>query len=96
MAICDARYCFTIVDIGSFGRDNGAQIFNTSEMGKAFISGNMSVLSQTVVERFTLPYVLVSDEIFVLKTWLMKPYPGKDLNKNKDCSIIDSVGPVVP
>ena len=64
MAICDAQYCFTIVDIGNFGRDNDAQIFNSSEMGKAFISGNMSVPSQTVVEGFTLPYVLVSDEIF--------------------------------
>ena len=83
MAICDARYCFTIVDIGNFGRDNDAQIFNSSEMGKAFISGNMSVPSQTVVEGFTLPYVLVSDEIFGLKTWLMKPYPGKDLNEEQ-------------
>ena len=83
MAICDAQYCFTIVDIGNFGRDNDAQIFNSSEMGKAFISGNMSVPSQTVVEGFTLPHVLVSDEIFGVKTWLMKPYPGKDLDEEQ-------------
>ena len=83
MAICDAQYCFTIVDIGNFGRDNDAQIFTSSEMGKAFISDNMSVPSQTVVEGFILPHVLVSDEIFGLKTWLMKPYPGKDLNEEQ-------------
>ena len=31
-----------------------------------------------------LPYVLVSDEIFSLKPWLMKPYPGKGLPESKD------------
>jgi len=67
IAICDARYCFIIVDIGNFGRDNDAQIFHSSEMGKAFISGNIIVPFQTEVEGFTLPYVLVSDEIFGLK-----------------------------
>ncbi|XP_004212141.1 uncharacterized protein LOC101237581 [Hydra vulgaris] len=36
LAICDAKYCFTLVDIGSYGRDNDASIFNESKMGKAF------------------------------------------------------------
>ena len=83
MAICDAQYCFTIVDIGNFGRDNDAQIFNGSEMCRAFISGDMNIPSPTVVKGFNLPHVLVSDEIFGLKTWLMKPYPGKGLNEEK-------------
>ena len=83
MAICDAQYCFTVVDIGNFGRDNDAQIFNNSEMGRAFISGNMNIPSQAVVDGFTLPHVLVSDEIFALKTWLMKRSPRKDLNEGQ-------------
>ena len=28
MAIYDAKYCFTMVDIGSYGRDNDASIFS--------------------------------------------------------------------
>ncbi|XP_046864368.1 putative nuclease HARBI1 [Xenia sp. Carnegie-2017] len=28
LAICDAKYCFTMVNIGSFGKDNDANIFN--------------------------------------------------------------------
>ena len=32
-----------------------------------------------------LPYVFVGDEIFPLKTWLMRPYPGK-LTKNNEFS----------
>ena len=48
-------------------------------MGRAFISGNMNIPSQAVVDGFTLPHVLVSDEIFALKTWLMTRSPRKDL-----------------
>ena len=41
MALCDARYCFTLVDIGAYGRDNDAIIFNNSIFGKHFHSGNI-------------------------------------------------------
>ena len=32
------------------------------------------------VENYNLPYVLVGDEIFPLKPWLMKPFPGRGLD----------------
>ena len=43
MAICDANYCFTLVDIGELGRDNDAAIFGQSEMGKAFECGYFDI-----------------------------------------------------
>ena len=33
LAICDAKYCFTVVDIGAYGRDNDAAILNASTFG---------------------------------------------------------------
>ena len=36
MAICDARYVFTLVDIGSYGSNNDSGIFRESAMGKTF------------------------------------------------------------
>ncbi|XP_065684379.1 uncharacterized protein LOC136096738 [Hydra vulgaris] len=75
-AICDAKYCFTLVDIGSYGRD--ASIFN--EMGKAF-KYNLFKLSknQQLSNGTQVPPVLVSDNIFAIKPWLMKPFSGKNL-----------------
>ena len=36
------------------------------------------------VDGFHLPFVIVSDEIFALKPWLMKPYGGKGLPQEEE------------
>ena len=83
MAICDSKYCFTLVDIGGYGRDNDAAIFGQSEIGIAFDNNEMNLPEPKNVDGYTLPYVLVSDEIFQLKPWLMKPYPGRNITQQR-------------
>ena len=83
MAMCDANYCFTLVDIGSYGGDNDASIFSQSEMGIAFENRTIDIPKPEAVNGSTLPYVVVSDEIFPLKQWLIKPSPGKVLSNQK-------------
>ena len=83
MAICDAKYCFTLVDVGNYGKDNDAQIFGISLMGRAFLDGKMNIPHPSSTNGHTLPYVIVADEIFGLKPWLMKPYPGKGLSESE-------------
>ena len=34
MAICDAWYCFTLMDIGDAGRHSNGGVFSNSELGK--------------------------------------------------------------
>ena len=36
MAICDARYVFTHIDIGSYGSNNDCGVFRNSKMGEQF------------------------------------------------------------
>ena len=70
MAVCDANYCFTMIDLGGFGRGNDASILNESEFGQAFekYQSKLNIPSPELVENLMLPYVLLGDDIFGLKT----------------------------
>ena len=68
MAICDARYCFTFVDIGSAGSENDSAIFMKSMFGKAFHSlpTKLGIPEASDHAGVKVPYVLVGDDIFPL------------------------------
>lgn len=83
MAICDSKYRFIYVDVGQYGKENDASIFSTSPVYEAFDKNTVNYPAPDAVGDDILPYVLVGDEIFALKTWLMKPYGGKDLCESK-------------
>ena len=78
LAICDAKYCFTYVDVGQYGSNNDSGVLANSEIG---LEGDCLKVPdpETLLgcSIDPLPYYLVGDEIFPLKTWLMRPYPGK-------------------
>lgn len=84
LATCDAKYCFTLVDIGAYGRENDAGVLADSAFGQAFGShaAHLQIPAPNAIGTSArcLPYVLVGD-IFPLRTWLMKPYSGKDLTE---------------
>ncbi|XP_065067590.1 putative nuclease HARBI1 [Rhopilema esculentum] len=85
LAICDARYNFTIFDVGQHGSNNDSGVLLNSEMGQRFEEGSLGIPQATGVNGYTLgpmPYYLVGDEIFPLKDWLMRPYPGS-LNEDQ-------------
>ena len=80
LAACDAQYCFTLIDIRQYGSNNDSGVLKNCEIGKNFESGCINLPSPETVEGCNfdpLPYFMVGDEIFPLKTWLMRPYPGK-------------------
>lgn len=87
LAICDANYSFTFVDIGAYGRRSDGGIFRDSEIGQKFEKGEMGVPEpeKLTVDGMALPYVLVGDEAFQLTNYLLRPYPGKiGLNQDKN------------
>ncbi|XP_071580016.1 putative nuclease HARBI1 [Temnothorax nylanderi] len=79
LAMCDANYLFTYVDIGAFGRQSDGGIFKQSEMGQRFAQGKMNVPAADEIYEgsTTYPYVIVGDEAFPLTSYLMRPYPGR-------------------
>ena len=69
LAICDANYCFTLVDVGQYGSNN-----DSSVLRKNFVEKRMGLPEGRHVPGCSynpLPYYLVGDETFPLKTWLI-------------------------
>ena len=80
LAICDANYYFTVVGIGLFGSNNDSGVLANSSITKQFEGNRMKLPSRRHMPGCpysSLTYYLLSDEIFSLKIWFMKPFPGK-------------------
>lgn len=80
MAVCDAHYNFTSVDVGAEGRNSDSGVFNMSHMGRAIAD---DIIVYPPDEKLSdsrpalLPYFLVGDEAFSLSRKLMRPFPSR-------------------
>lgn len=85
MALCDANYCFTTVDIGAKGRQSDGGIFRQSTLGQMLFSNSLNLPEpREIVEgEEPLPYFMVADEAFPLSVNIMRPYPGRFLSQEK-------------
>lgn len=85
LAVCDANYCFTFVDVGAYGGTNDASVFSNTAYGEALDKWptELNIPSRAPCGDRSLPFVLLGDDIFPLKPWLMKPYPGKNLDETQ-------------
>ncbi|KAM0734073.1 Protein ALP1-like [Formica fusca] len=82
MAICDARYRFTWLDIGSL---NDASIWSNTEMSTTLENNTVSLPPELYLQytNVAVPFALVGDEGFPLKKYLMRPYARKNLIDNQ-------------
>ena len=86
MAMCDARYCLTILDIGAPGRESDGGVFSRSEFGKRFVSDELDFpqhLEKLPGTDIEAPFFCVADAAFPLRTNLLKPYGGKNLSESR-------------
>ena len=64
MAMADANYCFTYIDVGSYGRENDASIFSKSTFGQLLARDELQL---PTAGEGGLEYVFVGDEAFQLQ-----------------------------
>nr|CAI5847438.1 unnamed protein product [Callosobruchus analis] len=78
MALCDANYCITYVNIGSPGRMSDGGIFQNCKLSEYMENGNINFPPDNVLPstQKKQPHVIVADNAFPLKNNLMVPYPG--------------------
>ena len=46
MAVCDANYCFTLIDIGDAGRHSDGGVLSNSSFGQAMEAGELLIPKQ--------------------------------------------------
>lgn len=79
LAIADAKYRFLMVDIGAQGRYSDGSLFKGSPLQAVFEKGALGLPSN--ISQW--PLCLVGDAAFPLRTYLMRPYPGRKLDDRK-------------
>ena len=77
MAVFDAKYRFTLVDIGDTGRQSDGSVYTNSHLGYAIENDllNIPQPSNFTQSEMILSYVFIGDDAFGLNNHLMKPYP---------------------
>ena len=80
LAIYDAKYCFILHDTDQFGSNNDSGVLANSGIVEIVKENKLDIASPSAYKSCAynpLPYFFVGDEIFPLKRWLMRPFPGK-------------------
>ena len=85
LAVCDAYYRFTLVDIGDAGRHSDGGVFSNSAFGQAIESESLAIPPPRTLPGTStvVPFVFIGDEAFPLHTNLMRPFPGRYLPESE-------------
>ena len=84
-ALCDSNYCFTLV-LGQYGSNNDSGVLANSQMGQMSEDELLHVPPGTKLQKDDLHgchYFLLGGEIFLLKKWLMRSFPGKTADEKE-------------
>ena len=89
LALVDANYKFTMVDIGEYGSNVDSNVFKASEFGEKFMEHKLNIPELKRLPNFPeegpMPHVIVADEAFPQLHNLMRPYPrGRETTLPRD------------
>lgn len=82
LALADADCKFIYVNVGDLGKNSDAGIFSRSDLAARLETNTLNIpgVKELPGTRDRLPHVIVGDEAFPLKLYLMRPYPGTQLD----------------
>lgn len=81
LSVTDADYKYVFVEVGGYGKDSDGGIFGNSKLMKFLSSKYIDLPKPSVIPETNIkvPYVLIGDEGFPLRTYLMRPFPRRQL-----------------
>uniref|UniRef100_A0A8C6WH76 DDE Tnp4 domain-containing protein n=1 Tax=Neogobius melanostomus TaxID=47308 RepID=A0A8C6WH76_9GOBI len=87
MALVDAQYRFRVIQVGDYGRTSDGGIYARSALGRGMEQQTLQVPSDAplpgAARLGNIPFVIVGDAAFPLKTYLTRPYAQQNLTKEK-------------
>ena len=83
LAIVDANYKFIYVDIGCNGRISDGGVFRNCDLYKELEENRLNIPQSTFIPGTNLgfPYVVIADDTFPLKQYILKPYSQTGLTR---------------
>lgn len=83
--VSDADYEFSVIEIGGKGRQSDGGTFYFSKLNELLTNNrfNMPPLIILPGSNILLPHVLVGDEAYPLKTYVMRPFPSSNLDDSR-------------
>ena len=81
MALVNAEYRFLFVEVGCNGRISDGGVFTASALYRALESNLLQIPDTNTLpgRNIPVPYTIVADDAFPLKSYLMKPFPRNEL-----------------
>lgn len=85
LALADAYYRFLFINVDHNGRMHDASIFRESPLSEKLYSDALKLPLPCPLPGSdqNLPYVIIADDAFPLKENIMKPYPERNMTRDK-------------
>lgn len=77
--VADDHYRFLFVDVGGYGKQSDGGTFQASDLGMLLEKGELNVPGKRCLpgSNMEVPHVLIADEAYPLREYLMKPFSKK-------------------
>ncbi|XP_041364049.1 putative nuclease HARBI1 [Gigantopelta aegis] len=85
MALVDSQYRFLYVEVGANGGASDGGVFAGTPLWAALENNTLGVPPPTPFPRDDqpMPYSIVADDAFAMRTYLMKPYPQRGMSREQ-------------